>query len=321
MTEYTLGVFLVVVVVGVLALDLGVFQRKAHALSMRRAIQWTCFWIGSALVFNVVVYFTLGEKAALSFLAGYLVEESLSVDNLFVFLIIFAYFQVPAAYQHKILFWGIIGAVVFRGVLIYAGIQLIQTYHWLTYIFGAFLIFTGYKTFKKTEEKLEIEKNPVLRLLRRCLPITDGYREGHFLWRENGKLFVTPLFIVLVMIETTDVIFALDSIPAILAITTDPFILYTSNLFAILGLRSLFFVLAGLMSKFKYLSYGVSLVLVFVGLKMILAPWFHVPEGGTLVVIIFLIGGSAYLSVRLDRGNAPEPETLPDAGRQLENHD
>jgi len=296
-TESTLSVLVAIAVAGVLALDLGFFQRKEHSLTVKKAIAWSVFWIVFALAFNVVIYFTLGKEAAVLFLSGYLVEKSLSVDNLFVFLLIFTYFQVPDRLQHKVLFWGIIGAVVMRGLLIWAGIQLIESYHWLVYLLGAFLILTGVRTIQKNEDEIDLENKPILKLLRRVLPITEGYVGGRFFARRNRKLYVTPLFVVLAMIETTDVLFAFDSIPAILGITTDPFLLCTSNLFAILGLRALYFVLAGLMKKFALLNYGVSLVLIFVGGSMLISPWYNVSDGMTLTAIVLLIGGSAVLSL------------------------
>ncbi len=309
--EGTLSIAVAVGVTAVLALDLGVFHRKEHALSIKSAVGWSVFWIGFALLFNVIIYFTLGKESAVLFLSGYLVEKSLSVDNLFVFLLIFSYFQVPERLQHKVLFWGIVGAVVMRGVLIWAGIQLIETYHWLIYLLGAFLIVTGVRTLKKHDDSIDVEHRPVLRLLRRYLPITEGYVGGRFIVRRQKKWFVTPLFVVLVMIETTDVLFALDSIPAILGITTDPFLLYTSNLFAILGLRALYFVLAGLMQKFALLSYGVSFILIFVGATMLISPWYVVSEGMTLAFILTILAVSAGLSLWLPQKGA-EPEAVRD---------
>ena len=309
MAQYYLSVILGVIIIAVLAFDLGLFQKNAHEFTMKAAIAWSVFWVGFALVFNLLIYIYVGEKPALEFLSGYLVEKSLSVDNLFVFLLIFTYFRVPNEHQHKVLVWGIAGAIVMRGLLIYLGIQLIQNYHWLTYVLGAFLVFTGYKTATKGMDELDIEHKPILRMMRRFLPISTTYIGGRFIAKQGGKWVATPLFVVLVMIETTDVLFALDSIPAILAITVDPFVLYTSNLFAILGLRALYFVLASLMQTLHFLSYGVSLVLVFVGTKMLIAPWFNMPEWVTLSVIAGCILGSAALSILRPK---KDPPTLPE---------
>ena len=275
-----------VVVLGLLALDLGVFHRKSHTVKMREALTWSAVWISLALVFNLFVYYTRGPVPAMEFLTGYLVEEALSVDNLFVFLMIFSYFRVPAEYQHKVLFWGIMGALFMRAGFIIAGIALIQMFHWVIYIFGVFLIITGIKMVTSKDEEINPERNPVLRLFRRIMPVTEHYEKDRFFVRRDVRLFATPLFVVLLMVETTDVIFAVDSIPAILGITTDPFIVYTSNVFAILGLRSIYFALAGLMQIFHYLNYGLCLILVFVGTKMLIAEFYKVPVILALGVII-----------------------------------
>ena len=275
-----------VVVLGLLALDLGVFHRKSHTVKMREALTWSAVWISLALVFHLFVYYTRGPVPAMEFLTGYLVEEALSVDNLFVFLMIFSYFRVPAEYQHKVLFWGIMGALFMRAGFIIAGIALIQMFHWVIYIFGVFLIITGIKMVTSKDEEINPERNPVLRLFRRIMPVTEHYEKDRFFVRRDVRLFATPLFVVLLMVETTDVIFAVDSIPAILGITTDPFIVYTSNVFAILGLRSIYFALAGLMQIFHYLNYGLCLILVFVGTKMLIAEFYKVPVILALGVII-----------------------------------
>lgn len=275
-----------VVVLGLLALDLGVFHRKSHTVKMREALTWSAVWISLALVFNLFVYYTRGPVPAMEFLTGYLVEEALSVDNLFVFLMIFSYFRVPAEYQHKVLFWGIMGALFMRAGFIIAGIALIQMFHWVIYVFGIFLIITGIKMVTSKDEEINPERNPVLRLFRRIMPVTEHYEKDRFFVRRDARLFATPLFVVLLMVETTDVIFAVDSIPAILGITTDPFIVYTSNVFAILGLRSIYFALAGLMQIFHYLNYGLCLILVFVGTKMLIAEFYKVPVILALGVII-----------------------------------
>jgi tellurite resistance protein TerC len=286
MPEQTLywGLFIAFVIV-MLALDLGVFNRKAHVIKVREALLWTAFWIGLAMLFCLGVYVVEGSEKALAFLAGYLIEESLSVDNLFVFLMIFSYFGIPPQYEHKALFWGIIGALVMRAVFIAAGVALIEQFHWIIYVFGAFLIFTAFKMARSGEGDVHPDRNIALRLLRKVMPVTNDYAGGKFFLRREGRLMATPLFAVVLVLETTDVIFAVDSIPAVLAITTDPFIVYTSNVFAILGLRSIFFALAGMMRLFHYLRYGLVVVLSFVGLKMIASTWIKIPVGLSLGVI------------------------------------
>lgn len=297
------------VVVGLLALDLGVFHRKSHAVKIREALIWSAVWISLALAFNVFVYFTRGQTAGLEFLTGYLIEEALSVDNLFVFLLIFSYFRVPAAFQHKVLFWGIAGALVMRAAFIVAGIALIEKFHWIIYLFGAFLIITGIKMISEQDKEIHPEKNPVLRLFRRMMPVTEGYEGDHFFVRRAGRLFATPLFVVLLMVETTDVIFAVDSIPAILAITRDPFIVYTSNVFAILGLRSIYFALAGLMQLFHYLNYGLCFILVFVGVKMLISDFYKIPIVIALGTIVLLLGGSILASILWPRRDSAAADT------------
>jgi len=272
-------------VLAMLAIDLGVFHRKAHEIKTKEALIWSAIWITLALLFNLGIYFWRGPQTALEFLTGYLIEKSLSVDNIFIFLLIFSYFRVPALYQHKVLFWGILGALVMRAIFIAAGVTLIQKFHWLIYIFGGFLILTGIKMALEKEKKIHPERNPVLRLFRRFVPVTSDYEGDKFLVKREGRYFATPLFITLLIVETTDVIFAIDSIPAILAITLDPFIVYTSNVFAILGLRSLYFALAGIMQLFHYLHYGLSAILVFVGAKMLLAYIYKIPVDIALGVV------------------------------------
>ena len=280
-------------VLGMLALDLLVFHRKAHAVSLREALSWSAVWIALALIFNVGIYYLWGSEKALEFLAGYLIEKSLSVDNIFVFIMIFSYFAVPAIYQHRILFWGILGALIMRAIFIAAGAALLSAFHWIIYIFGGFLIITGIKMFFAGEEKIEPEKNPAVLLLRRFMPITNEFHGQRFFVRIDQRLWATPLFVVLVVIETTDVIFAVDSIPAIFAITMDPFIVYTSNIFAILGLRALYFLLAGIMDMFRYLKVGLSFVLCFVGVKMMLVDFYKIPIGVSLGVV----GGILAISI------------------------
>lgn len=280
-----------------LALDLLVFHRHAHVVKVKEALLFSAFWIALALAFNVVIWWWQGPEVALQFFTGYLIEKSLSIDNLFVFLLIFSYFAVPSIYQHRVLFWGVLGALVMRFVFIVAGAALLARFHWLIYVFGVFLIFTGLRMARKGDEEIHPEKNPVVNFVRRLMPVTPDYQGGRFFIRDMGRLMATPLFIVLVMVETTDVIFALDSIPAIFAITTDPFIVYTSNVFAILGLRSLFFALAGVMVMFHYLKLGLSAVLTFIGAKMVLADFLHIPIGISLLIIAGILIASVVASL------------------------
>lgn len=259
------------VVLLLLAVDLFVFHRHAHAVSTREAAIWTSVWVTLSLLFNAFVWRWKGPATGLEFLTGYLVEYALSVDNIFVFVLIFAFFKVPAAFQHRVLFWGIIGALVMRGLMIWLGVTLIDSFHWMLYLFGAFLIFTGIKMAVQEDNNVEPEHNPLVKVCRRFFPITAAYEGARFAVRHQGRLMLTPLAIVLVMVESTDLLFALDSIPAIIAITEDPFIIYTSNVCAILGLRSLYFLLASVVHKFVYLKYGLAAILTFIGLKMVTA--------------------------------------------------
>ncbi|TAK27079.1 MAG: TerC family protein [Chloroflexota bacterium] len=288
-------------VLSMLALDLGVFHRKAHAVRVKEALAWSAVWISLALLFAVGVYVWRGPDTALEFLGGYLIEKSLSVDNIFVFLMIFSYFSVPALYQHRVLFWGILGALVMRAMFIAMGVTLIERFHWIIYVFGAFLILTGVKMLLRKDQDVHPERNPVLRVFRRIMPVTQTYDGGRFLTRQNGRLLATPLLVVLVAVETTDVIFAVDSIPAILAITTDPFIVYSSNVLAILGLRALYFALAGLMPMFHYLHYALAAILVFVGIKMLLADLYKISIGPALGVVAGILLLSAIASVLRSR--------------------
>jgi len=272
-------------VLALLAIDLGVFHRKAHSVSIKEATAWSIVWVSLAMIFNLGIYFTWGEEKALEFFTGYVIEKSLSVDNLFVFLMIFQYFSTPAEYQHRVLFWGILGALVLRAIFIAAGSALLTQFHWMIYVFGAFLVFTGIKMFLQGDEKLEPNRNPVVRLFERWVPMTREYHGQRFMIRINGQTRATLLLLVLIVIETTDVIFAVDSIPAIFAVTQDSFIVYTSNVFAILGLRALYFMLAGVMQMFVYLKFGLSLVLCFVGAKMLLSDIYKIPIGASLAVI------------------------------------
>ena len=284
-----------------LALDLGVFHRKSHDVSVKEALIWTLVWIFLAMIFNVIIYFWRGQQQALEYFTGYLVEKALSVDNIFVFIMIFTYFQIPAKYQHKVLFWGIIGALIMRVIFIFAGVALLEKFHFTIYIFGALLIFTGIKMFNHSNSKIDPDKNPVLKFFKKFMPVTQTLHEDKFFTRIDGRRFATPLFLVLILIETTDLIFAVDSIPAILAITQDQFIVYTSNVFAILGLRSLYFALAGVVHRFWLLSYGLAIVLIFVGIKMILIDFYKIPIEWSLLFIATIIAGSIFLSLKLKK--------------------
>jgi tellurite resistance protein TerC len=288
-------------VLAMLALDLGVFHREAHEVRVKEAMVWSGVWIALALLFNLVLYYWRGPEPALEFLTGYVIEKSLSVDNIFVFLLIFTYFRVPLRYQHRVLFWGVLGAFVMRAILIALGISLIQRFHWIIYVFGAFLILTGVKMALEKDKEINPERNPALRLFRRFAPVTDDYRDGKFFVKEGGRRLATPLLIALLVVETTDLVFAVDSIPAILAITPDPFIIYTSNVFAILGLRALYFALAGVMKSFHYLHYGLSAILVFVGAKMLLADFYKIPIGVALGVIAGILIISVIASLAFPR--------------------
>jgi tellurite resistance protein TerC len=285
-----------VLVLGVLVLDLAVFHRRPHVLGVKEAVGWVIFWVALAAVFAVFVYSWKGRAAALEFATGYLIEESLSMDNMFVFLMIFSYFAVPRPYQHRVLFWGILGALFMRAALIFAGVTMIQRFHWVIYLFGGFLIITGIKMVFLKDKEFRPEANPILRLVRRCIPLASHYEGSNFFTKENGRLAATPLFIVLVVIETTDLIFALDSIPAVLAITHDPFIVYTSNVFAILGLRALFFAVAGALELAHYLHYGLSAILVFVGVKMLLSDYYRMPLGVALGTVAGILAISLVAS-------------------------
>ena len=287
-----------VVVLAILAVDLGVFNKKAHKISVKEAAIWSSVWIFLSLCFAGYIYTWQGHEAALEFITGYLIEYSLSIDNIFVIVLIFSYFRIAEKHQHRVLFWGIIGALLMRGGMIAAGAFLIQRFHWIIYVFGAFLIFTGIRMAMQDEADIEPEANPVLRLVRRILPVTQDFRGQNFFVTEplhrgeKPRLLATPLFIVLVLVETTDLIFAVDSIPAIFAVTQKPFIVYSSNVFAILGLRALYFLLAGVIHRFHYLKAGLSTVLVFVGLKMLAIDFYQVPVGISLGIIAVVLGVS-----------------------------
>ena len=264
-------------VITMIALDLGIFRRKAHKVSFREALTWSGIWILLALVFNGWVYYSMGQEKALEFLTGYLIEKSLSVDNIFVFVLIFSFFKVPEEYRYRVLAWGVIGALAMRAIFIALGSILISQFHWIIYVFGAFLAFTGYKMLKKSAKEMHPEDNPFVRWFIKKGKVSDGYHGNKFFVTLNGKKLATPLFLCLLSIEFTDLIFAVDSIPAIFAITNDTFIVYTSNVFAILGLRSLYFALEGIITKFPYLRYGLAIVLIFIGCKMLLVDVYKMP--------------------------------------------
>ena len=274
-----------VFVVAMLVLDLGVFHRNTHKVKFREAMLWSLVWITLAVAFAVVVYFWHGRRESLEFITGYVIELSLSVDNLFIFLLLFRFFKVSPPHQHKVLFWGILGALVMRALFILLGVGLIQRFHWIIYAFGALLIYSGIKLFFQEEAEVHPEKNPVLRLFRKLVPVTEDYHGEAFFVRKGTRRYATPLLVVLVVVETTDLIFAVDSIPAILAITLNAFIVYTSNVFAILGLRSMYFALAGMMEMFHYLHYGLSLILIFVGTKMLVSHYYEIPTEIALSIV------------------------------------
>ncbi|GIW52611.1 MAG: membrane protein [Gemmatimonadales bacterium] len=302
-----------IAVTAMLALDLGVFHRRAHVVAFREALGWSAAWFTLAFLFMWVVYYWRGSDDALAFLAGYLIEWSLSADNIFVFLMIFSYFRVPPEYQHKVLFWGILGAIVMRAIMITAGVVLIHRIEWIVYIFGAFLVITGIRMATQRIEEIHPERNPVLRLVRRLFPVTKRYQGSRFMVRRMGRLAVTPLFVVLTVVESTDLVFAIDSVPAVLAISTDPFIVITSNVFAILGLRSLYFVVAGMMQLFRYLKYGLSLILVFVGFKMIASQLIEIPVALALGIVATILLASIAASLLFPKAEA---DTAPDSPRR-----
>jgi len=286
-----------VFVLGMLALDLGVFNRKAHEVHYKEALAWSAVWVALSLAFNWWIYRQYGSDKALEFLTGYLIEKALSVDNIFVFVVLFSSFAVPKEFQHRVLFWGVFGAIIMRAIFIGLGAALVSRFDWIMYVFGAVLIYTGFKLMKEGEAEPHPERNPIYKLARRLFPAVPEYHGKHFFVVKDGRRFATPLLLVLIAIEATDVVFAVDSIPAIFAISTDPFIVYTSNIFAILGLRAMYFLLAGIIDKFYALKYGLAIVLLFVGVKMILADWLHVPIGISLGVIAGVLALSVLVSV------------------------
>lgn len=306
-------------VLAMLALDLGVFHRKSHAVSGREALAWSLIWISLSLMFNAVIYFFwdrmmpeslyINREAALAFFTGYLIEKSLSVDNIFVFILIFSFFGVPAAYQHRVLFWGILGALLMRGTLIAVGAVLLHQFHWIIYIFGVFLVFTGIRMAWQHDEDVHPDKNPVVKFFRQFMPVTENFEKDKFFVRRAGKLMATPLFLILLVVESTDLIFAVDSIPAIFAVTQDPFIVYTSNVFAILGLRALYFLLANVMDKFQYLKFGLSAVLIFIGAKMVIVDFYKIPVGISLAVVACILTISVLASLWKAKTSDPESGT------------
>jgi tellurite resistance protein TerC len=300
-----------VFILTLLALDLGVFHRKAHQVRFREALTWVVVFVTLALLFNVGVFLWFGPQKALEFTTGYLIEYALSVDNVFVFIVIFSYFAVPAAFQHRVLFWGIVGALAVRAVFIVLGAALLQKFHWVIYIFGGFLVLTGVKLLVQRNAEVRPERNPIYRLFKRFVPSVDDYRDARFTVVEQGRRCATPLLLVLVAVEATDLVFAIDSIPAIFAVTSDPFIVYTSNIFAILGLRALYFLLSGVMEKFHYLKVGLALVLTFVGAKMLVVDLYKVPIGASLAVVATLIAGSIAISLLMPRTKAAPSTAQP----------
>ena len=288
-------------IVGMLVLDLAVFHKKPHEVKFKEAAGWSVFWIALALVFNAGLWFVRGKQAGLEFLTGYLIEQSLSIDNMFVFVMIFSYFAVPAELQRRVLLYGVLGAIVMRAAMILAGVWLVSEFAWILYVFGAFLMVTGVKMLVFAEQQPDLEKNPLLRWLRGHMRITPGFHGDAFFVRINGLRYATPMFLVLMLIEASDLVFAVDSIPAIFAVTTDPFIVFTSNIFAIMGLRAMYFLLADMAERFHLLKYGLALVLIFVGGKMLVAPWFHMPVQWSLVIVGSIILASVVFSLRLSR--------------------
>ena len=307
-------------VLAMLALDLGVFHRKSHAVSGKEALTWSIVWISLSLAFNAVIYFFwdrmvpgssyTNTEAALAFFTGYLIEKSLSVDNIFVFILIFSFFAVPAAYQHRVLFWGILGALIMRGALIALGAALLEQFHWIIYVFGAFLIFTGIRMANHQGEEVQPDKNPVVKFFRRFMPVTSSFEGDKFFVRRAGQLMATPLFLILLIVESTDLVFAVDSIPAIFAVTQEPFIVYTSNVCAILGLRALYFLLANVMDQFQYLKLGLSAVLTFIGVKMVITDLYHIPVGISLAVVAGILTLSIVASLWKARTTSKELTTI-----------
>jgi tellurite resistance protein TerC len=287
----------ILVVLVLLSVDLGIFNRRAHAVTVKEALSWSVVWIILSLSFGIYIYTAYGRQCGLEFFAGYLIEYSLSVDNIFVFILIFSYFGVPARFHHRVLFWGILGALIMRASFIVAGAALISAFHWIIYIFGAFLVFTGIKILRQGDTEVEPQRNPVVRLFQHFVPMTTGYDSGRFFERHMGKWMATPLALVLVTVEATDLVFATDSIPAIFGVTRDPFIVYTSNICAILGLRSMYFLLSAVVNRFVYLGMGLGIVLTFIGLKMLLSGIYVIPIGLSLAIVAAILIGSVIFSL------------------------
>lgn len=307
----TLWILFNAFILAMLVIDLAVFHKKEHEESIREALIWTGVWIAMAVVFGIGVFYYMNPQTALDYYTGYLIEKSLSVDNIFVFLLVFSYFKVPAEYQHKVLFWGIFGALVMRFIFIFTGVALLERFHWIIYVFGFFLVFTGIKLAFEKDKEVHPERNPVLKLVRKFIPTVKTYYGAHFFVKKMGRWVATPMFVVLIVIETTDLVFALDSIPAILAITRDEFIVYSSNAFAILGLRALYFALAGIMKLFHYLHYGLSLILIFVGIKMLIADFYHIPTPWALGFVALTLTISVVFSIMYPKEEEPMKEALP----------
>ncbi len=306
----------IALIIALLLIDLLWFHRKPHTIGTKEAFGWFCFWVALAAAFNGFIYLEFGPTKALEFSAGFLVEKALSLDNVFVFIVIFRYFKVPTQYQHRVLFYGILGAIILRGIFILVGAALLNRFHWLLYVFGAFLVITAIKLLVQKDEGIHPEHNPVLKWLRKMIPITHEYHGQKFFLRTEKGLSATPLLAVLVLVESTDVVFAVDSIPAIFGISRDPFIVYTSNIFAILGLRALYLLVAGIIDKFHYLKYGLGAVLLFIGVKMLISGWVHVPIGLSLGVVALLLGGSIVISflhpVKPDIEDIPAVPEVPE---------
>jgi tellurite resistance protein TerC len=301
-----------VVVLFLLALDLGVLHRKAHVVGFREALLWSIVWVILSLSFGTFVYYKFGPTKGLEFFAGYLIEYALSVDNIFVFILLFSYFAVPPRLHHRVLFWGIMGALIMRATFILAGAALLEMFHWIIYVFGGFLVFTGYKILRQGETEVHPERNPVVRLFQRFVPLVADYGSERFLVKLDGKTFATPLALVLVTVETTDVVFAVDSIPAIFAVSRDPFIVYTSNVCAILGLRSMYFLLANIVDRFPYLNVGLGFVLMFVGVKMILGDVYKIPIGVSLAVVALILAASIAASLIRPPKSPPAKTSIPE---------
>jgi len=310
-TNMWFWVIFIAFVLAMLALDLGVFHRKIHVVRPKEASIWVSVWVGLAFLFAGGLYLVYGHHVALTFLTGYVIEESLSIDNIFVMVLIFEYFKVPAICQHRVLFYGILGALVMRGLFIGLGTVLLARFHWVIYVFGAMLIVTGIRMALKQDEEFEGDRNPVVRAARKILPLTPEFHGKHFFIVQNGRKLATPLFLVLVLVEVTDLVFAIDSIPAIFGVTRDPFIVFTSNIFAILGLRSLYFLLAAVVDRFYLLKYGIAIILTFVGVKMIGEPWFHIEILASLAVIVGVLGASIAASLIWPRRQSGPPFARP----------